>query len=86
MDDGSEFTGEFIDDRAEGEGVYIDSDKNKYENSKNGKGFFRNGRLQHKGKAYFANGDIYKGYFKDGCFDGKGKMKYRHVPVLGYFE
>ncbi|CDW71949.1 UNKNOWN [Stylonychia lemnae] len=86
MEDGSEFTGEFIDDRVEGDGVFVDAGHNRYENSKEGKGFFRNGRLQRKGKAFFQNGDVYNGYFKDGCFDGKGKMKYRHVPVPGYFE
>lgn len=86
MDDGSEYTGEFNEDKVQGKGVFIDADKNKFVNSKEGKGYFSNGRLQKKGKAYFSNGDSFKGYFKDGCFDGFGKMNYKHVSVPGYYE
>lgn len=81
MDDGSEYTGSFNNDKVEGEGVYKDAEGNRYESSKLGKGFFDNGRLQKKGRAYFANGDEYKGFFKDGRFDGKGKMKYKHIAL-----
>ena len=51
MDDGSEFTGDFNHDTVDGAGEFIDARKNKFVNSKKGKGFFKKGRLQGKGTA-----------------------------------
>lgn len=86
MEDGALYEGDFTNDMVEGNGKYTDANKNIFKSSKNGQGFFKNGRLQKKGKAEFKNGDIYKGFFKDGCFDGEGKMTYKHISFSNFSE
>lgn len=90
--DNSEYIGQFIDDQADGNGIYTDKHGNRFmtvshdhndpsfEGIKNG--FFLRGRLYGLGEIIFKNGDLYKGQFKGTKRDGYGEMKYL-TPVNG---
>lgn len=79
FDDGSVFTGDFLNDRIYGNGLLVDQFKNKHENVKN-EGYFSNRSLFGKGRIVFANRDVYEGNFNDGHFSGYGEMTYKNIP------
>lgn len=51
-------------------GVYIYTDKTKYQ------GTYNNGKKNGKGICYFSNGDSYDGMWRNGQMDGKGKKSF----------
>ena len=84
FNDGSEYIGQFMDDQADGHGIYTDIKGNRYMSlsGENETGEFRNngnflrGRLYGLGELNFKNGDYYKGLFKGTKRDGYGEMRY----------
>lgn len=87
--DKSEYIGQFIDDEADGNGIYTDKVGNRYmsiskpndkqsnsEEEPEMNGHFLRGRLYGKGEIHFKNTDYYIGQFKGSKRHGKGKMIY----------
>lgn len=70
FEDGSLYSGGFLNGLANGEGKYIDSAGNTiYE------GDFKNGVFDGLGIYYWPDGCFYKGGFSNGVFDGEGEVK-----------
>lgn len=72
---------QFIDDQADGHGIYEDNEGNSFQSAvaEDGigeTGAIRNGRLYDMGKIKFKNEDKYKGYFNDGRPSKIGELKY----------
>lgn len=86
FNDGSEYIGQFIDDEADGHGIYTDKAGNRYmsvtvdpsdpDQKALKAGFFLRGRLYGRGEIIFKNGDHYLGNFKGSKRNGFGVMKY----------
>ena len=64
--EGEIYSGNWKNDRIEGEGTFIYSDGRKY------KGNFKNDVKDGYGEYYWPDGDIYKGFWKNGKRHGKG--------------
>ena len=82
--DGSQYIGQFINDEADGHGLYTDTKGNRYQ-SKGQKdkdeqddetGHFLKGKLYGKGEIKFINGNTYIGHFKGTHREGYGEMTY----------
>ncbi|CAI2384134.1 unnamed protein product [Moneuplotes crassus] len=92
FDDKSEYIGQFIDDEADGHGIYTDPQGNRYmsisetmdrtsdHHQDGGSGHFLRGRLYGKGEIHFKNGDHYSGQFKASKRHGEGTMTY-NAPI-----
>ena len=79
--DQSTLISQFIDDQADGHGIYDDSFGNSFQSAvaddgTGETGAFRNGRLYDMGKIKFKNEDKYKGYFNDGRPSKHGELRY----------
>lgn len=85
------YIGQFIDDEADGHGIYTDQEGNRYMSvaspvnkysivSDNKSGNFLRGRLYGKGEINFKNGDHFIGNFKGSKRHGIGEMTYK-TPI-----
>jgi hypothetical protein len=81
--DKSEYIGQFIDDEADGHGIFTDVHGNRHmsisnidRKEKTKGGFFLKGRLYGQGESHFKNGDHYIGNFKGSKRNGYGVMTY----------
>lgn len=85
--DQSTLISQFIDDQADGHGIYEDRFGNSFQSAvaEDGigeTGAVRNGRLFDMGKVKYHNDDRYKGYFNDGRPSRHGELKY-HLSIEG---
>jgi len=78
---GSQYTGQFKEDQAWGEGLFLDAHGNSFQTTPT-KGFFYNRMLHGHGKAKFCNDDVYVGEFKDGSPSGEGEMSYQNIESM----
>lgn len=84
--DTSKLISQFIDDQADGHGIYEDCFGNSFQSAVAEEGVaetgaFRNGRLYDMGKVHFSNEDKYKGHFNDGRPSKHGEIKY-HLSIV----
>ncbi len=81
MSDGSEFEGQYIEDKKEGKGKLILPNGDVYE------GQFKNDSINGYGEIYNKNGEIYKGMWKNNCRNGEGEQwKANGTYFKGIFE
>ena len=79
--DGSTYSGEWVDGKQEGHGLMIFSNGDRYE------GDWKCGRMHGIGEYHFYNKEkqrfsaVYRGQFVDGCREGRGKMKYANRDI-----
>lgn len=87
--DGSEYIGQFVDDQADGHGIFIDFEGNRYTWGSNHKsnpsviagggkqpGYFKDAKLFGNGEILYKNRDKYSGQFKNSLRHGEGHMEY----------
>lgn len=93
---GSEYIGQFIDDQADGHGLYSDIHGNRFESlvdeTRKKSGSFTNGRLYGFAEIKFKHGGNFRGEFKAGRINGHGECKYMNLesgssaPDSGVYE
>ena len=69
------YTGDYINGKREGKGIYIYNSGDKYE------GEYKNDLKEGYGIYTYSNGDVYEGNHKAGLFDGKGIYKYAEGDI-----
>ena len=81
FEDGSVYTGGFLNGLADGEGEYKDSEGRIIYS-----GSFRNGAFDGQGVYFSPEGWTYSGSFKDGLFDGEGSVSDGGISVSGVWS
>lgn len=81
FDDGSVYTGDFMNGAALGEGILVDAAGNTVYY-----GEFLNGCFDGQGVYYSPEGWIYQGGFKSGQFEGEGMLFMDDVVITGVWE
>ena len=82
--DVSQYIGQFINDEADGHGLYTDTKGNRYQtkgqkdtdDKEDETGHFLKGKLYGKGEIKLINGNTYNGHFKGSLREGYGEMTY----------
>ena len=81
LDEGSKYTGNFINNEITGRGIFEWKNGDKYE------GNMKKGKMDGFGKFTFNDGKIYEGEYLNGIKQGKGKLIYPGDKIYeGYFD